>query len=208
MCVACLLTVRPERGRTCLETGAYLLNYAACQGCQGRGAVISRQREEEEDEDDDGDYEQTISYTRPHGSHDTFSPLLPRRPLSPPPLPLSCADVCGLCGHEIASHWYTFSVTHPTLVPNAVLAPPPSSSTRVQHEYMMDCSLCGRASDTSHTVNDVVSHLDTHHRVLPHRPLPPSHQSVHLSAAVIAIHSRSHFHPPQGKADVEDAEWD
>ena len=76
MCRECVVTVRPDRGRTCLETGAFVLNYAGCSACQHRSSIKAVGREVSEDEQDNGDYEETVTFQRQHHSPH------PRRPLA------------------------------------------------------------------------------------------------------------------------------
>jgi hypothetical protein len=103
MCIHCLVSVRPDRQRTCLEVGSYIANFHHCQRCQRRTEVVNLGREEREEEDEeDGDYEQTITFTRQRLPFPTRPPTLPsqsprpsrpltrRCPRPPPLLPLLC----------------------------------------------------------------------------------------------------------------------
>ena len=80
MCRLCLLEVQPDRLRTALEAGAYVLNFKGCAGCSQRAVnlkevnrVASVQVEEDEIE---SETTESISY-----SH-----------------------ACGNCGHVVAVH--------------------------------------------------------------------------------------------------------
>ena len=53
------------QGTTCLEAGAYLLNYACCHQCQSKEIIGERERKREEDEDG----EELITFKR------TFLPV-------------------------------------------------------------------------------------------------------------------------------------
>ena len=180
MCVDCLVTARPERGRTCLDAGAYAVNFKRCTVCGQRSAVVARNRREEEDEDDGGDFEQTVTFDH----------------------------LCGHCHHNIASHYYTFAVTHLAHVPDGSSSSAATGSlpsTRVQQEYLMECALCGRAADSSHAVNDV---LLTPHPVAPisHAQSTSAAASVRLFAAHITVQAKAAAFTPLN--DVEDAEWE
>jgi hypothetical protein len=83
MCIDCVLSVRPDRGSTCLETGQYLLNYKCCHKCGKRGALqATNTGGAEEDNSDDGSYEETVTFDH------------------------TCKD----CGHVICEHFYKFEV--------------------------------------------------------------------------------------------------
>ena len=84
MCVKCLAEAFPDRERTVLESGHYLLNFVGCAKCSERTerlGVASRKHEEEEG-DEAGDFEETIEFDH----------------------------ACSKCGHVIASHYYCFRV--------------------------------------------------------------------------------------------------
>ena len=91
MCIDCLVQVQPERGRLCLESGAYALNFARCSACKQRAGIHSHSRREQEDDDDDGDYEQTIHYSRQPTA--SASPLL-RCSAGPHPALTSLSSAC------------------------------------------------------------------------------------------------------------------
>ena len=162
MCRECLVTVRPERGRTCLETGAFVINYAGCHACKQRSSIKSVGKEVSEDERDNGDYEETVTFHRQladssHPAHIHCSAIAPCCSQSLTHLSTSTAallhtDTCSVCGHAIAEHYYTFTVAHPQ----------PHNPHVVQQDYLMDCVLCGRAADTSHTLNDVAAQRAAH----------------------------------------------
>uniref|UniRef100_UPI00358E1CD4 protein Churchill n=1 Tax=Myxine glutinosa TaxID=7769 RepID=UPI00358E1CD4 len=57
MCVDCVKSQFPDRGNTCLEAGAYLLNYDRCAACQERDVLQSSHRSREE-----VDEEEIITY--------------------------------------------------------------------------------------------------------------------------------------------------
>ncbi|XP_065910883.1 protein Churchill-like [Dysidea avara] len=58
MCINCLKTNTPDRGSTCLEKGAYLMNFAGCHACKNVGFLKEESKVSEED--DDG--EETVTY--------------------------------------------------------------------------------------------------------------------------------------------------
>jgi Churchill protein len=87
MCKHCLREAFPERQRTTLQNGAYLLNFAGCAGCKQRNDFLAERnlREEETDEkDEEGEsiYEHSNDYEH----------------------------ACKLCGHKVADHSYVFRV--------------------------------------------------------------------------------------------------
>jgi len=53
MCQDCVVEVRPDRGRTCVDHGAYLLNFKQCAACGVRGRLVEAARESEVVEEDD-----------------------------------------------------------------------------------------------------------------------------------------------------------
>ena len=59
MCRRCRLVPLPDRGRTCLDTGAYLLNYKGCAEC-GKMLRLEKRREEREEDEEDG--EETVMF--------------------------------------------------------------------------------------------------------------------------------------------------
>lgn len=63
MCRHCVCEVRPERGRVCLDTGAYLINFQQCSQCEKRGPIEVHQREQTEVDEDDV-YEETVDFQR------------------------------------------------------------------------------------------------------------------------------------------------
>ena len=85
MCNECVKVKCPDRGRTCLETGSYMVNFQGCAECHQKEPIKieARQSGTEEDEDEDGDGgEELITFDH----------------------------VCTACGHVIAEHQYTFCV--------------------------------------------------------------------------------------------------
>ena len=135
-------------------------------------------------------------------THSLVSPLLLS---STPPH----TDSCSVCGHAIAQHYSISSTSsiHSLITPNLV-----------QQEYLMDCVLCGRAADTSHTLNDVAAQRAAH-------VVTQAHMSHGISSAMsqqqhatmrqligrmeivsVAVHTTG---PSTGgqPVDVEDDEW-
>ena len=155
-----------------------------------------------------------------HVSHTATYPYLrcipsPACPTHPLDHPLSAIDVCGRCDHVIASHYYSFTVSHLSLVADASLHssphPPTSSSHRVQQDYLMDCALCGRAVDSSHTLNDVTLDGSTRSQLFlspSHSPLPPHSTTIHLMTATLLAVRHQPIQPHTSQVDVEDDEWD
>ncbi|XP_072040985.1 protein Churchill-like [Amphiura filiformis] len=87
MCVECVKDKCPDRGRTCLETGSYLLNFQGCAECHKKEPIKIEARqsgteEEAAEEDAEGGEEELITFDH----------------------------VCSECGHIIAEHQYTFCV--------------------------------------------------------------------------------------------------
>ena len=80
MCEGCCKEPRFDRGHCCLESGAYLVNFAGCYAC-GAFELTSVERNTDEQEDGE-DYEEVITYVHQ----------------------------CGKCGHKICEHFYSFSV--------------------------------------------------------------------------------------------------
>jgi len=78
MCRACVVEVMPDRERSVLESGSYVLNYSQCGQCASRAVPLLEQnrRVEVEDDGDGGEYTETVSYRH----------------------------VCQPCGHEVAVH--------------------------------------------------------------------------------------------------------
>eukprot|EP01112_Ceratiomyxa_fruticulosa_P011616 TRINITY_DN3164_c0_g1_i5.p1 TRINITY_DN3164_c0_g1~~TRINITY_DN3164_c0_g1_i5.p1 ORF type:complete len:112 (+),score=26.05 TRINITY_DN3164_c0_g1_i5:148-483(+) len=49
MCVECVKSVTPDRGTTCLDTGAYMMNFKGCKVCNEKQVkTTSLTREEDE----------------------------------------------------------------------------------------------------------------------------------------------------------------
>ncbi len=74
MCQQCLHEVRPERGRTCFDHGAFLPNFRACASCGTRGVLHEKDRNTEESEepspvegDDSDDYLCETTFNRTSG---------------------------------------------------------------------------------------------------------------------------------------------
>jgi len=84
MCVGCLREAFPERERSTLERGSFMLNFAGCKQCGARDDFLveqKRRREETEDETEQS-FEETIEYEH----------------------------CCKRCGHVVAQHMYEFRV--------------------------------------------------------------------------------------------------
>jgi hypothetical protein len=80
---------------------------------------------------------------------------------------LDLSDVCSVCSHVIAEHYHSFRIVRTPVeaegadadVPSSPAAASasaaasadavasPSSSMRVTHEYLMQCTLCGKGAD-------------------------------------------------------------
>eukprot|EP00300_Choanocystis_sp_HF-7_P030116 c38877_g1_i1.p1 GENE.c38877_g1_i1~~c38877_g1_i1.p1 ORF type:complete len:123 (+),score=16.43 c38877_g1_i1:1-369(+) len=81
MCRDCVKSERPDRGTTCLETGAFFMNFRGCAACTAVNiAVIDREAEE----DDEGN--ETVSFTHVCGAcnhvigkHDFTCEVIDRR---------------------------------------------------------------------------------------------------------------------------------
>jgi RecJ-like exonuclease len=58
MCKDCVDVKFPDRGSSCLEKGAYLVNYKGCANCKMLGFMEEVDRQEEQDED-----EETVTFT-------------------------------------------------------------------------------------------------------------------------------------------------
>lgn len=84
MCLECLLEHRPDRGRTCLEEGVYMINFKGCKKC-GEVVELKNKKVEatEEEEVEDGEFTEELTFDH----------------------------VCGKCGHVVAQHFYQFQVT-------------------------------------------------------------------------------------------------
>lgn len=76
MCQDCLFEPRPDRGTTCLDDGAYLVNFKGCFICGKRIPPRNINKTEEEDDDEE---EQVVETSFHH--------------------------ICE-CGHLIASHFH------------------------------------------------------------------------------------------------------
>uniref|UniRef100_A0A7S0DB84 Protein Churchill n=1 Tax=Amorphochlora amoebiformis TaxID=1561963 RepID=A0A7S0DB84_9EUKA len=76
----CLKEFRPERHRTCLDTGAYLLNFKGCCKCGNRVALKMVSRKVEEEEDKDGYISEVVTFNH----------------------------ICAKCSHVICEHYYSF----------------------------------------------------------------------------------------------------
>ena len=82
MCNKCVKEERPERERSCLEDGSYLVNYNSCAVCLKKTQITTKDREDNTDIDEDDDFEeQTVTYNH----H------------------------CATCDHLIAKHYYHFA---------------------------------------------------------------------------------------------------
>ena len=140
------------KGSSCLETGAYLLNFAGCYECKRKGFL--KEDSKVTQEDDDG--EETVTYDRKYVQHEFDADIL-------------STDVCKECNHIIASHEYTFSVDdgfqvlellvyyHGDLIKqsqNNMHDYLPMRCGHYQQEYSMNCSLCGYASATVSVLPD------------------------------------------------------
>ncbi|XP_064390560.1 protein Churchill-like isoform X2 [Halichondria panicea] len=53
MCVKCWKQRMPDRGTTCLEKGAYLMNYVGCHQCQARASIGEKDQTKQEEENGD-----------------------------------------------------------------------------------------------------------------------------------------------------------
>lgn len=88
MCKKCIVSENPpDRGRTCLDAGAYILNLGACGNCGARGSLpksVEVSRTVNTDTDDEGESEEVEEVTFQH--------------------------VCTVCEHVIAEHYYRFTV--------------------------------------------------------------------------------------------------
>lgn len=83
MCKLCLREPFPERGRTVLESGFYLVNFMSCAQCGQRSQSLFQGREATPQvEEDDDAYEETIEFDHK----------------------------CDSCQHVIAPHYYQFKV--------------------------------------------------------------------------------------------------
>lgn len=83
MCKLCLREPFPERGRTVLESGFYLVNFLSCVQCGQRSQSLFQGREAiPQVEQVDGAYEETIEFDHK----------------------------CDACQHVIAPHYYQFKV--------------------------------------------------------------------------------------------------
>ena len=81
MCIECLKEAFPERLRSCLESGSYLINYNGCHACKDRSQFIAvTDQVRTEDEEDIDTYEEAIEYIHR----------------------------CSCCKHIIAHHFYQF----------------------------------------------------------------------------------------------------
>lgn len=82
MCIKCVKEPRPERHRSCLEQGSYLVNFSKCAVCSKKGFITIKDFvEENEDDETDGSSEQVITYNH----H------------------------CSSCDHLIADHYYRYN---------------------------------------------------------------------------------------------------
>jgi len=69
MCHHCVIQISPDRGRTCLDIGAFVINYRQCHQCQKRAPLVVNNYElideiNSEDEDEANEQEENISYNR------------------------------------------------------------------------------------------------------------------------------------------------
>eukprot|EP01135_Chromosphaera_perkinsii_P010198 Nk52_evm64s2039 gene=Nk52_evmTU64s2039 len=85
MCKHCLKEPMPNRERICLETGAYLVNFAGCHKCKKIDFLDELDRLVESG-DEDGNGEESSSET------------------------ISFKHACKSCGHVVATHEYSFEV--------------------------------------------------------------------------------------------------
>jgi hypothetical protein len=53
MCIKCVVEVRPDRGRTCADHGAYLVNFSKCAACGVRGKLVEVDRKVDNVEEDE-----------------------------------------------------------------------------------------------------------------------------------------------------------
>jgi len=182
MCRDCLIVVRPERGRICLESGSYHLTSLPCPVCGSKDHLHNTNKLVEEDQDDNdessssggGDYTETVTYQH----------------------------VCPLCSHVIASHYYSFSVTHEHKNNHVSLF--------TKQEYLMDCALCGAGADVSTVLNDIKDTETDNQQHEQHRVVlsssssnPFVHSSVILSFSAAASFVISEDKSPVGNED----EW-
>ena len=90
MCRKCVKEVLPVRGRTCLDAGAFLANWAGCGACgaqaapAARGAKVERNGGGAQQADDDlaEDEEEETRFEH----------------------------ACGACGHVVAEHYHRFAL--------------------------------------------------------------------------------------------------
>eukprot|EP00049_Salpingoeca_infusionum_P010971 m.189566 g.189566 ORF g.189566 m.189566 type:complete len:119 (-) comp14796_c0_seq1:1343-1699(-) len=82
MCRECVVSIMPDRGMTCLDTGAYMANFKGCKECGSLDFPTETQKQVETEQEDDGSFEETTTLTHS----------------------------CKKCGHKIGEHTHTFGV--------------------------------------------------------------------------------------------------
>ena len=214
MCRECLLEPQPDRGRSALESGAFVANFAGCGKCGVRGAALGVGRKartvEEEDVDVDVDLDVDAGEGGSAGGTGTGTTTRTRHATVRFTETIAFDHVCGACGHVVATHEYEFVVE-----PNGVQT----------HE--MACVLCGKGSR-------VVLPLDVERSKARHdaqqrwgavsppdsdaAPVPDDKPIVKVSIAglvsavsTVRISSTTaphpHPHPHQQHQEVNDDEW-
>jgi len=153
MCKDCIKEFRPDVGTNSSDSGANMLNYKACVKCQKLTLLRSVPVSEEKDEDDEIDQvTEEIRFQRMFFFFCVFISLFfffslffcfqttsqkqfpflssPPYPLHSPPQLHLPPDVCSICDHIVAEHFYSYF------------------QDTEEQIYNMECFLCGRGGRT------------------------------------------------------------
>ncbi|GBG28822.1 Protein Churchill [Hondaea fermentalgiana] len=136
MCRQCARETLPERGRVCLDSGAYLLNWAGCASCGAKDAPRAADRaveEEEIDDDHDDDHfaanvDGALAGETPSDGPSGSEPAPSGEPKGFEEI-TTYRHVCAKCDHFVCEHYHKFV------------------STNTTQEFIMSCVLCGRGSE-------------------------------------------------------------
>lgn len=94
MCEGCLVETRPNRGKTVLDGGTFLINFKSCARCAVRAVTVVKNRNLEEDDVDS----ETLTFNRSflHFICIVFTNFP--------------EDHCRQCDHLVAQHFWSFYV--------------------------------------------------------------------------------------------------
>ncbi len=122
MCRQCVDTPLVDRGRTCLEQGAYLLNWKGCAECGDTSIPVNVDVKYLVD---DVVVQEINDEWENETEHEEVTQFMHK---------------CTKCGHEICEHYYRFAVEENMQGDG--------DNKITCQEFLMECVLCGKGCDT------------------------------------------------------------